>query len=299
MAYLFLRHWMHIHIACGIMSTCAVIAYILIPESVRWLAQNGREDEARVILLKAAKTNGVELTEKQTSNIDAVLARVAEASKLPIEKKLSPLTMLKPSYLRSTLIITFVWIVVNVGSYTLLLNSAKLSGNLFWNYILLSLTYLVPGTAFMVSKDHVSQKHWLAITTATLGVACITLAFIPKDLTTGVLIVFLIGKMATNGTFSLVYMLSSELFPTNLRNQSLATSSTIARVFGLVCPYVANLSVYWKPLPMLVLGIPALVATLLVMMLPDTTEKGLPQNMVQGIELNSLKKSTADTNTNK
>jgi hypothetical protein len=71
-----------------------------------------------------------------------------------------------------------------------------------------------------------------------------------------------------------------------LRSQSLATSSTIARIFGLACPYVSKLSVYWKPLPMLVLETPALVASVLIMMLPDTTKKGLLQNTAQAIELN-------------
>ena len=36
--------------------------YFIIPESVRWLAQNSKEDEAMAALLKIAKVNGKQLT---------------------------------------------------------------------------------------------------------------------------------------------------------------------------------------------------------------------------------------------
>ena len=45
-----------------------------------------------------------------------------------------------------------------------------------------------------------------------------------------------------------------ELYPTNLRSQAVGFCSMIARIFGLVVPFVANLALIWKPLPMVVLG---------------------------------------------
>ena len=41
--------------------------------------------------------------------------------------------------------------------------------------------------------------------------------------------------------------------------QALGVCSTVSRVIGLGCPFVANLAVYWKPLPMLLLGTPTLL----------------------------------------
>ena len=85
----------------------------------------------------------------------------------------------------------------------------------------------------------------------------------------------------------LVWLVTTELYPTNLRSQALGTCSTIARVFGIVCPFVANLAVFWKPLPMVALGIPSLIAAgLIITFLPETAGKELPQNMAEGIELN-------------
>ena len=40
------RTWTGIHVTCGIISAIAMLLWFLIPESPRWLAQNGYENEA-------------------------------------------------------------------------------------------------------------------------------------------------------------------------------------------------------------------------------------------------------------
>ena len=82
--------------------------------------------------------------------------------------------------------------------------------------------------------------------------------------------------------------MTTELFPTNLRSQAIGFCSMVARIFGLVCPFVANLALFWKPLPMLVLGLPSLLAALFVYFLPETKGKELPQNMKDAVEKNDL-----------
>ena len=79
----------------------------------------------------------------------------------------------------------------------------------------------------------------------------------------------------------MIYVMTTELYPTNLRSQALGVCSAAARVFGLVCPFVTALSIYWKPLPMLILGLPCLIGgSLGYLFLPETKGKELPQNMM-------------------
>ena len=40
------RTWTGIHVTCGIISSLAMLLWFFIPESPRWLAQNGYESEA-------------------------------------------------------------------------------------------------------------------------------------------------------------------------------------------------------------------------------------------------------------
>ncbi len=123
-----------------------------------------------------------------------------------------------------------------------------------------------------------------------LSACCLTLAFIPRTETTAILVVYLLGKCVVGACFQLVWLITTELYPTNLRGQAIGICSMLARVFGLVCPFVANLAVFWKPLPMLVLGLPALVASVLsLLVLPETSAESLPQDMEEAANLSRTK----------
>ena len=50
----------------------------------------------------------------------------------------------------------------------------------------------------------------------------------------------LIGKAGATMGFSGIYLYSSELYPTDVRNVGLGTSSVCARVSGMIAPYVGG-----------------------------------------------------------
>ena len=62
----------------------------------------------------------------------------------------------------------------------------------------------------------------------------------------------ILGKMCMTGGFEVLYILSSELYPTVVRNVGMGTSSACARAGSMLAPYIAQLvstCVYtWFPL---------------------------------------------------
>ena len=46
------------------------------------------------------------------------------------------------------------------------------------------------------------------------------------------------GKALSAGIFALIYVYAAEVFPTNLRNVGVGSSSTVARVGGLIQPQI-------------------------------------------------------------
>ena len=94
-----------------------------------------------------------------------------------------------------------------------------------------------------------------------------------------VLLFYLLGKCTAGSANLLLWTVSAEMYPTNLRGQSLGFFTTIAKIFALFAPFVAPLANYWKPLPMLVLGIPSFLAAGLTMFLPETKSVELPQTI--------------------
>jgi MFS family permease len=67
--------------------------------------------------------------------------------------------------------------------------------------------------------DRFGRKWSLIVTEGGLGATCLMLAFLPKDWTVAVLIVYSLGKMFSEAAFLMVYLVTLELYPTSLRTQ--------------------------------------------------------------------------------
>ena len=85
--------------------------------------------------------------------------------------------------------------------------------------------------------------------------------------------------------FILVYLITTELYPTNLRSQAVGSASTISRIFCAFAPQLGPLAKYWKPLPMLVIGVPILISGALALKLPESFNEELPQTMRKAEEM--------------
>lgn len=102
--------------------------------------------------------------------------------------------------------------------------------------------------------------------------------------------------------FSSIYVYTSELFPTEVRNVGVGSASMCARVGGMIAPYMGPslvssphrlidrqfwhyrmqynglLSIQeqvWKPLPSVVTGVLAFIAGALTLFLPETLDQPL------------------------
>ena len=274
------RHWSQLHFWFGGLGLIAFPCLYLVPESPRWLANNGHKDQAEEVLLQAAKRNKKTVTLEQNEQIRQILDKVEKDSKHQTEKNLNIIDLFKKANVKKTLIVLLNWITACLSSYTLLLNSTRLHGDLFINFLLSSVLGDIPGTiCLMFTLTHFSRRANLFFFQMVTGICCLILAFVPKDNTYVILVFFLIGKCGTGAAFLIVWVVTAELYPTNLRSQACGFCSTIARLFSLLCPFVATLAAYWKPLPMVILGVPGIIAGGLAFLIPETDGVELPQNM--------------------
>ncbi|VDK59724.1 unnamed protein product [Anisakis simplex] len=103
--------------------------------------------------------------------------------------------------------------------------------------------------------------------------------------TTLALMFMLAGKVCIQGAFNILYIFTSELYPTIIRNSAVGVCSMVSRMGSAASGYIAILSDVTLPIvPMLIFSIFSLVAGSLVMFLPETQDIPLPETIWVGTD---------------
>lgn len=274
-----LRDWKEFQLTVSMFSlVVTIILFIIIPESARWLLQKGKIEEAKKIVMKAAKVNGVSLSEK--------------AQKLDIEvegKGESILTMLTyPSLLARSLILFSNWFVASMVYYGLSLNSGNLSGDIYLNFFLMAVVELASYLFCLATLDLAGRKFLQCFSMVLGGVAC-TATLFPVLYGNGeyawlTTVLSLAGKFGASAGFAVIYIYSAELFPTVMRTSGIGICSFMARVGGILAPYIGRLNDVVKgdigtALPLVIFGSLSVAVGLLVLFLPETSNKVLPDTV--------------------
>ncbi|XP_070201753.1 organic cation transporter protein-like [Littorina saxatilis] len=286
-----LREWNHLQLALSCPPVPFLLYFWFVKESPRWLASRGRHDEADAILAEVARTNGKPPPPK--------IHNPAEND--PEVKKESVLRMFtNPTTLIRTLIIFVNWVVVTMVYYGLSLNVGSLGGSIYLNNFLSSLAELIGYCVALAGLGRLGRK-WMHCGSMILGgLACIASMFpvmYGDDSVSWTMIVLAnLGKLGASSAFSIIYLFSAELYPTVARNSLMGASSMVARIGGIVSPYIAQLNEVVEgdlgvALPLVVFGGSALVAGLLALLLPETLHNPLPETIDDAI--NYGKKNTA------
>lgn len=108
------------------------------------------------------------------------------------------------------------------------------------------------------------------------GVVLLSSLLVPQDMSWLVKMLTMIGKLCITGSYGTIYLFSVEQFPTIIRNVALGMCSMSARLGAVISPFLIHLSYAWKPLPILIFGLWALIGGILSTLLPETYKQNLP-----------------------
>ena len=274
------RHWTYFHLWTGGLCAVALPAFLIIPESPRWLSANSKREVAERELLRIARWNRRKLSDNQKEKINTILRKLENDVDADPENKLGLNDMMDSNNFRKTIIIMSNWIITCVTFFTLALNVTRLSGNVFLNSALLSILAELPGKMLVgLTLKFFSRRLNLFACQFLVGIFCVVVAFLPKTSNLPLISFYLLAMCFSNISFTLCYLITGELYPTNLRSQAIGSCSTASRIFGISAPFISRLACIWKPLPMLVLGIPSILISFLAYYLPETKYTNLPQTM--------------------
>ena len=274
-----LRDWKQFQAAASAVIATAAIVWFFVPESPRWLIANGKYQEARDIITKAAKINKVKLTpdifESDPEN-DKVTGDAG--GDIPVY---GVSDMFRRSQIVITISLCICWPVITLLFYGLSLSADKihLTDDVFLSYILVALIEIPAYVLLPFIIDVVGRKPLFFLAQFVPGVCCILAAYLTPG--TAVFTVLVMGaKLGASAAFNITYMYTAQLFPTSIRNTAVGTCSMMARVGGMMSPvigkYLITMGLVDEKLPMILFGAFGTIGGLCALLLPDTVGFPLP-----------------------
>lgn len=309
-------NWRHLQLAIAAFSLYALAEWWMMDESVRWLISNGRIKEAQRILKKAARWNKVDYEEVEVAlrkSVPSLEKEVCEngfrgermkpltngsTTSDEVEKKVNKgvnivekytiIDILKNPTLRiNTFILWYTWIVVTGTYYGLTLVSSHLAGDRFINFFLSGVIEIPSQIISFCLLNRIGRKWtmilWYAISGVSLIVSTILLTVFEENEVAAIIATAfsLVGKSAITGSFTLVFLYTPEIYPTNYRNSGLGIASSISRIGGILAPFVSNLALIALWIPGAIFSVMCLLVVLLALRLPESATHELPTTIAE------------------
>nr|XP_033799164.1 solute carrier family 22 member 15 isoform X1 [Geotrypetes seraphini] len=268
----FIQNWRILEIVVNVLGTIIFLLSLFIPESPRWLYSQGRLNEAEDVLYLIAKRNC-----KHKCTI-CLTPRTKEIQELG-----SILDIFRHRVLlQRTLIMMYIWFVCSLVYYGLTLHSRDLNGNVYTNLALSGLVEIpsYPISLYLINQKWCGRRRTLLGFLCFGGLACLMVMVLPhkkgdETFFSSAQLLSLLGKMTISASFNIVYIYTSELYPTIVRNVGMGICSMFSRVGGIIAPFIPALkNVQWS-LPFIVYGVAGVSSGLMSLFLPETLNKPL------------------------
>ncbi|KAG8552270.1 hypothetical protein GDO81_004459, partial [Engystomops pustulosus] len=243
----YIRNWRILAFVANSPGVLFFLLSFLLPESPRWLYSRGYTAEAEAVLHRIACGNGKEIPSIKLKECNATPGTAGSARSVFDLVRYGVL-------LWRTVILMYIWYVCSLVYYGLTLNAGELKGNLYVNVALYG---LVEVPAFPLCLFFI-EKSWLAFYVSSAVLA-------------------LLGKLSVSAAFNVVYIYTSELYPTVVRNAGLGVCAMACRFGGILAPFVPSMKSLNPSMPFLAFGISGISAGILSLLLPETLNKPIAE----------------------
>jgi OCT family organic cation transporter-like MFS transporter 4/5 len=303
----FIRDYRYIQLAVTVPQVIWLYWLTRIPESPRWLLCRGKIDEATNIIEDAVRTNGIDLMDtlkiKDVRNevvkmYEAIQMHKAFVPKHPESageneggqqrtKTLSFISLFRtPVMRRNSIIMCFNWFITVFIYYALSLNVQDLGGNIYVNFLISGLVEIPSITLCIYSLKKAGRRTILASSMIVLFLASVvSVPFFFIDFSGSVstrVSLAMMGKFAATIAFSVNYLYSTEIYPTEIRQIGLGVNSATSRLGSMLSPFIKELNEFTHvSVSMTVFGITSLLNAFLVMLLPETKGQTIPDTIEQ------------------
>uniref|UniRef100_A0A8B9VZ35 Solute carrier family 22 member 7 n=1 Tax=Anas zonorhyncha TaxID=75864 RepID=A0A8B9VZ35_9AVES len=260
-AYL-VREWHWLLVAVTGPCLLSIIYLWWVPESARWLIANGKVKQAHKHLLRCARMNGMK---------DFALSPEPGES-------YSYISLFRTPVLRKiSLCSGAVWFGVAFSYYGM---SMKLTGfglNMYLSQFVFGIIEIPAKVIVYVLVNRIGRRQSQAWSLILTGLCIGANIIIPER--EMLFCLAITGKGLSEAAFTTVFLYTSELYPTVLRQNGMGYTSFVARLGGALAPLVFLLDEVWRSLPEVTYCGVAVCCGSVAFLLPETLNVRLPEGI--------------------
>lgn len=300
----FIRDYFYFHLAISLTAVYLFFYICLLPESPRWLLAVNKTTNAITLIERVAKVyvSHFKISKEimrlaindnkfyifvnfrnslPTEGLsEKILLHQAQITQNQLEKGTIVDLFRKPNLRKNLFIMSFNWFVCGFCYYGVSQYVSHLSGNIFINVAATGGVTVCSIFISIILMKCLGRKTVVIISSILCGTCLLIMAIVPEG---SLSIVFgCIGNLCCFITFIMVYLFCSEMFPTVVRNAALGICSTMARVGGMIAPFIVGLKYYSSLYPPILFGALPLIAAVLCMFLPETKNCELMTTIEEG-----------------
>uniref|UniRef100_A0A8C8R7D9 Solute carrier family 22 member 8 n=1 Tax=Pelusios castaneus TaxID=367368 RepID=A0A8C8R7D9_9SAUR len=248
-------------------------------ESARWLVLSGKTDTAVKVLQRVARVNG---KREEGEQITTEVKRSNGVFKEGLDPQLSSYTvvdLVRTPAIRQIFFCLSAVFSTSFSYYGLAMDLQNFGVNIYLIQLIFGAVDFPAKVVVTISMSYIGRRVTLSASLFLAGLVIIGNIFVSRELQIVRTSLAVIGKGCLSATFNCVFLFTTELYPTPIRQTGLGFGSTMARIGGIVAPMVKMLDEYFTFLPPVIYGAAPLISGIAAIFLPETLNKPLPDTI--------------------
>ncbi|CAB3245459.1 unnamed protein product [Arctia plantaginis] len=268
---LWLNDWRKLLWFTSLPMLCVIFVPFFVPESARWMVSRGRVSQAVTVLRRFERVNGTKIP-------DDVMDEFIVSSNQIKQNRESFLVLFRNAAIRnSMLLMLLVYIACSIIFDGLVRLSNAFGLDFFITFTLTSATEIPSVSLLTILLDRWGRRNLTAVPMGLCGIMIVISLFVPKGIPQASLAIA--ARFCINMSYNAVIQWVTELLPTPVRASGSATLHMSGYIATVLSPFIVYSEITWSLLPLLILGITAIVGSGMSIMLPETKGLPMPQSL--------------------
>merc|ERR1711915_389561 len=190
-----------------------------------------------------------------------------------------------------TLIMYFNWFSSSFMLHGIALNWQGLTGGLFMNFLIAAILDFPAKLLALVSLVWFGRRLPHISLTFIAGICFVGSLFIPRGVYPNelpIVVLSMISSFSVSASFAMLWMWTSELMPTTVRNAGVGSCSFVARIGGILSTTLSTLAAISPLIPTAMLAFFSLISAFLSLFLPETQGAPLPDTVEESEKVGML-----------